>query len=409
MRLYNIKNFLLKAIIVTLPFGDWPLLPYEYTDLNFMLMYAYLIASFGAFRKSFSLQLFNQYALPLLAMWIIMVYMYYEYPVFVMTSAESILRQLIFYIAFFTFALKDTVMMARSNQRLGLYLLIAVTGLLLAFFGGFSTVKISTGRISLVGVNSNLVAMYCAVGVLLVLDSLINQNGFTRAKWVRYSSIFMLIGFFIVIGLTGSRGGLLILGVALVVYFLSLTRLSAIKIVSVSAIGVALLMAIWEVASTSIIADRLHDIEDDMRLTVIWPIVLELIEQYPFFGVGLAETQLRIFHATGIMIATHNEYLKIASGSGLIGLGLFLLVLMRFLRNAFLMRKSTGSGLYIALWVVIVLFLGKGGGAIQLLFTWVMFLMFVAPPSVMPSSCFAYQSRDRLCIQRTLSSYTRPI
>jgi O-antigen ligase len=379
MSIQDTKILLLKAIVVTIPFGNFPLFSIPYTDLNFILIYLYLLLSGISFTKSFSFNLFKRYALPLLAIWLIMMSTYHLYPVNFDTNAESNLRQLIFLISFYTFALHDAKVMAAKDDELLWYLMVAVIGLLLAYLGGFSSIKESSGRMQIAGVNSNLVAMYCVVGVIILLDSLINQKAVIRKNWVRPASLILLIGFMGIIAQTGSRGGILILAAGLFVFFLSGIKLSIDKLISIVILGILSSIAIWEIASTTIMAERLSDINDDSRLIVIWPAALDLIKQYPIFGPGLAQMDAVLLFVTGARIAVHNEYLKIAAGSGLIGLCIFLLILMRFLHNALYYMRMTGSGLYMALLTVIVLFLGKGGGALLLPFIWVMFLVFSVP------------------------------
>ncbi len=381
MKIYpqSLKILLLKGLVVTLPLGGWSPFPIPYTSLTFLFLYAYLALAFATFGKSFSRKLFKQYAWPLLALWLIMLVMTRVHQYAEVEGANSILRQFLFFSVFFMFALKDVEAMTQKGESLYPYYLIAVVGIILAFFGGFSIESGSEGRQSLVGLNPNNVAMYAAGAVLILLDSLWNKKGVAANDWVKKIAVVSLIALTVIIAATGSRGGILILAVSLVVYFGTLKRLTA------RALGILFPMVavsfggLWFIISSDVMVERLATMDADIRITTLWPPAMDIVRQHPIFGAGLEMYAAELLAITGRQVAPHNEYLKIATGAGLIGLALFSLVLIRLSKNALSWRQATGSGLQLALLSMVVLFLGKGGGALQSPFVWVFFLMLATP------------------------------
>ena len=324
---------------------------------------------------------FKRYGLPLVLMWMIMFTMTFTYYNENAVGANSILRQFVFFSALFTFGLKDVSYMASKGQSLHGYYLVAVIVVVIAFFSGISREVDFSGRQSLTSVNPNLVAMYCACGFLVLLDSLVNSNGVVSKKLVRQLSILGLASLFVLISLTGSRGGILILAASLVVYFLTWPKMSAKKLAIILPVGVVALMSVWFIASSGLMSERMSNLDQDIRITKLWPAGVEIVRLYPVFGVGLGYVEKVIFDLTRMNIALHNEYLKIATSTGLVGLFLFFLVLKRLFDNALLWRQLSGSGLHLAIWTLVAVFLVKGGGALTSPFVWVIFLMLSGPPT----------------------------
>ena len=377
MNISESRIWLIKAITVTAPFEMWQLSPLPYTGITFLLLYIYLLLCAFTFHESFSGRLFYRYSLPLLLIWAIMLATHQVYPAPKTTEGVSILRQFFFLIVFFTFALKDVTSLSSRTKDIGHYLMIAISVMLMIFFFGFTSLTESIdGRRSIEGMNPNLLAIYCAIGILFLVDSLIAGNNAMSRTLPHFMIIILLAGSFIALALSGSRGGLVILGSGLLVYFLTGTRLSKNTLFISLIFFLIIIVATWGISSSGVVAKRLAHMQDDIRLTIIWPAALKFIMHYPLFGGGLDQMYIAISRAVGgIAIAPHNEYLKILGGSGMIGFGFFLVFLGRLLINAFRYRQSSGSGLYIALWLMIVLYLSKGGGALQLPLVWLIFLL----------------------------------
>lgn len=381
INLSHSRELILKVLILTLPFGGFSVTPLPYTNLSFVLIYIYFVISCASIRSSFSPRLFKRYSVWLLAMWIIMFLVTRHYPDPYATSDASLLRQIIFLTLFFTFAINDVREIARRGERLERYFIISVFLLILAFYGGFSRVIEQSGRASLQGVNPNLFAMYCAGGFLVLIDSLMSRRSVAIIRLPPMLTLFGLAVLATAIGLSGSRGALVILAAGLLVYFLSESRMTEKRLLLYFIMALFCMFLLFGIASNSVMLERLLEMGDDARLDFIWPLAFDIVKTNPLFGVGFARTEVEVIATLGFFISLHNEYLKIATASGLAGLGLFLFFFLRLLSNALAWRRRYNSGLQLALWFVVALFLAKGGGALQNLFIWLMFMILTIHPT----------------------------
>lgn len=380
-------------MVVTLPFGPWSPLPLPYTSLTFLFIYSYLFLSVVTLRTSFSPLLFKKYGLALFLIWTIMLFSTSVFDNHDGIGAGSLLRQFAFFGTFFVFALKDANYLAARGENLHGYFLFAVVGLVIGYFGGYTRELVGTGRQTLIGVNANVVAMYSAAGFLILLDALLNARGVASRSGVRRVAIIFLIGLAAVVSLSGSRTGVIILGAGIAVYLVSWSRMTARQLYLVLPVGFAALGAVWLMMSSELMSSRLLEAREDIRFTVLWPIGMQVLLEYPLFGSGFGYVDSVITARTGRHLALHNEYLKIATSSGFVGLFLFLLVLKRMLDNALASRRVEGSGLQLSLWLIVVLYLVPGGGALQEPMIWVLFLMLAVPAS--PVGYHARLSRQR--------------
>ena len=391
MKVQALKSVLLKAIVITLPFGGWPLLPLPYTDITFVLMYLYLLTSFATFRESFSIRAFQKYGWPLLVLCVILLVVNAIRHAPHAENTDSVLRQFIFFLVFFMFATQDVRLMALKHERLDKYFVVAMLIAVPAFFGGFSGEAGDTGRVVLIGVNANLMAMYCVTGILLLLDSLLRRRLSSAGNWPIGVTTLVLPGLFFMIMLSGSRGGVLILGAVIITYLFSWTRLSRRKLALLLPLAIVFAWAIWELASSHLMADRFADIGEDIRILKLWPTALEIVRNHPLFGGGLGYTEVVLSERLGKYFYLHNEFLRIATGAGLFGLCLFVIFLARLFTNAITYRRETGSGLYLSLFMLVVLFLAQGG-SLTVPYIWVMFVILSAPS---PRLQLAREGRDR--------------
>jgi len=202
------------------------------------------------------------------------------------------------------------------------------------------------------------------------------------------------------VGLSGSRGGLVTLGIAVLVYYLALPGVRVRQLPSLTVFGILCVVAIWQLATRDLMSARLLEINEDIRLTKLWPTGLEIFQSHPIIGAGFAKTEVLLTEVVGRQIALHNEFLKIATAGGSVGLLIFGIFVLLLLRRALAWRKVSKTSLFVSLLIVVLVYLGKGGGALQMPFVWVVFATLAAYP---PGYC----SAGRAFLSEPVSAWAR--
>lgn len=385
MRIELSRLTILKAIIVSLPFGWIDLLPLPYTSLTFVLIYWYFAAVALDYRNSLSTMAVRKYGLLLFGMWLIMFLRTQFDGGLQVFGSWSQLRQIFFYAAFFVFAVPDVTRMSARGQNIERYFIFAMVGMVIAYFAGFTSVHEHTGRVSLQGVNPNAVGLYAATAFIIFFDILVRgrRSGF-GPNWSLIALPLMAIMLFVLYR-TGSRGGVLILAAAVLVYLLGWKSLTRKQFQLLMLAAPLALIGVWLLMTTGPVAERLAIVGEDIRVQRLWPAAIEVVKQYPLFGAGFDRTAIIMHQHVGFAIAPHNEFLKVATASGLVGLGLFSFFLYNLFQQTLIYRNMFGSALRLAILVLVVLQLAKGGGALQLPFIWLMFLLVSASAAPAPA------------------------
>ncbi len=376
---------LLFAIVLTIPISNYAIGGNPYLRVAFALIYLYVPVSILGLlggRSRHHVRRALKVAWPVWGVWAVMLVqaLLFRSPIRNDTAANSIVRQFLFYSVFFTFALIDVERLSERGRTLVVPFAFAVVGMVLAFFGGFSREHGIEGRVSLIGLNPNVVAVYCATAFLIFADALINKQGLGAVKRVRRMAPVLLVLLLVIIGASGSRGGVVMLTSSLGVYALTSRNLPTRSRQALIVVGVLGAIALGLIMTSDVMSNRLDNLEDDMRITVLWPTGFDMILESPVFGAGPGEFEGRMVERTGRPFAPHNEYLKVGTSAGLVGLALFGYMLLMLVRNARAWQRMTGSGLHLALWTLTVLFLFQKGGALTAPFAWVLFLMMAQPP-----------------------------
>ena len=378
----NIEAFRLRvliAILLTLPFGWVEFLPIPYASLTLLLMYLYLLLAVAGLPKSLSRTVLLRFGVPLLLMWLIMLIRTMSDGGITEFGSGSQLRQILFHIVFFIFAARDVARMAERGQPLEPYLIAAMLLMALVYLAGFTETHEVTGRATLVGLNANVVALYALSAILVLLDLLLRGKDSGIRKGQGWPAIVAILALLFILYASGSRGGIIILAIATGVYFVGWERLTRKQASLLLLAAPVCVVVLWYSMTTGTVAERLTALDEDIRLTQLWPISIEIIRANPIFGAGFDVTFETFYSRIGRHITHHNEYLKIATSSGLVGLGLFFVFLYRVLQRAVAYRTSTGSALRLALFFVCALQLLKGGGALHNIFIWIILLMVSAP------------------------------
>jgi hypothetical protein len=261
------------------------------------------------------------------------------------------------------FWIASNLLRSRSGWRVFVIGLLCSVGLIAAAqFTGFGVSEsdvvqhyvVGVGmadRSSALGEDPNFSAAYRALGVVVGLMILLRSGG----QWgMRVVGGGMAALAAISIVSTGSRGGLLALGVGV----LSLTMFQRSLKARIIAFGVGALIlstVVYLVASSVLFADRIaSSIEsgDTADRTTIWLAAIKLIPDSPFYGYGLPTYQLILGDALGeAPKATHNILLAALLGSGVLGLIAFAAASVRIAWRCYRQRAVAESAIALALLV----------------------------------------------------------
>ncbi len=208
--------------------------------------------------------------------------------------------------------------------------------------------------------NQNFLANMMMVGIIIVLGRIFWWWGWDKIKGMKEKSsvLYILLHFSILVPmaivllLTGSRGGILSLLVAL--FFLVIIRFG--KKGFVAFICVAILGALFLGDKQIYKFAKLNGVGSnyEMRLN-IWQSTLRIIGDKPFFGVGpgnfsIAFTKYKF--PIGNSLAryeklprfAHSEFLEIGSELGILGLSILMCILYILLREGYRKYKISNSG-----------------------------------------------------------------
>lgn len=379
------KEALLKAIIITLPFGWIDVLPFPYTSLTFLLIYVYLAAALLLLPHSLSWATIKSYSSYLILMWLIMLWKTLFDDGLTVFGSSSQLRQILFFTVFFSFAVTDVRRMAAQREFIEKYFVLAMLGMLLVYFAGYTYEHEATGRLTIRGLNPNVAALYSATSVIICIDILMRgkRRGLKNVPQILIVLLLPLLVY--VVYRSGSRAGIIILAAAIVTYYAGWKNITRRQALAIIASGPVIVSVVAVLFTTGPVSERFSEIEDDVRFRAILPASLQVVSENPVFGAGFDRASLAVAEMAGRHVSPHNEFLKVATSSGLFGLSLFCIFLYKLLKQAVNYRKLTGSALMLAILLIVILYLGSGGGALQLPFIWIMFLLILAPSSAQRS------------------------
>jgi len=192
-------------------------------------------------------------------------------------------------------------------------------------------------RMSFAGADPNLSAFRCAVGTLAGIHLGLNSRNIYRklvvfpvAAFITFSSL-----------LTGSRGGVLaLIGGMAVLLFNSAPRRKATVLLAVAGFTVLLVTTIPHLPNG--IASRYMGIETEVTSgdmasrKFIYKEAVQSFNQDPTLGVGYLAFASASRRRGGLGLAAHNDLLQVLLDLGLVGLGIFLIMLGGIAWNAFL-------------------------------------------------------------------------
>ena len=160
--------------------------------------------------------------------------------------------------------------------------------------------------------------MTLALG-LVMSSYLVAQHVRPLSLWISHIPLSMMC-----ICLTGSRGGVLAMGVGLLMIPAALARLPRDKR-WLFASSLAVLVAVAAMQVPSATWDRLSTIQSEVsegtltNRTRIWSAGLEVFREHPLTGVGFGAFGESVYSRLDIVYVAHNSYLSVLVELGLIG------------------------------------------------------------------------------------------
>jgi O-antigen ligase len=283
------------------------------------------------------------------------------------TNGFSFIRQFILYLVIFYYLAKAFQKGLLEMKLMLIYYILGVAGLLLIALLGINSSVDNFGRASIMGVNANKISVFGSVAIMFCLNLL---HFYRFPSTIKISISVLILGFFYLMIITGSRGGFIGLAIAVLVYYyfknFGIRRYGNIfkGILLVSIIGMLVL-------SNDLLYQRFFGIEDISEdRTVIWTEALKIAQDDLVFGVGVFKYEVEISKVFGEFVAIHNEYLTIILYSGCVGLFVFLLFLFQTLKSALKATRVQKNPLFVAIFALILFTLFKGGGLLLSTHLW---------------------------------------
>ncbi|MDV8108765.1 O-antigen ligase family protein [Bacillus sp. BAU-SS-2023] len=201
------------------------------------------------------------------------------------------------------------------------------------FLNGF---KYSWNRYSIYVFNThrdpNYVSAFILFGLTIILLELIISKKMKITK--KFNSLIMAMCIILGSLATGSRTSFMFTMIVLIIssiYYFYKRKVSIISIVTVI-LGLILITSILKNIVPVTILERLLNFEnysDDIRMT-LWKSSFKVFEMNPLIGAGLGGLNKYLFSIG--LFDSHNVYLDILCGQGLIGIILLILMIIQFIR-----------------------------------------------------------------------------
>lgn len=211
------------------------------------------------------------------------------------------------------------------------------------------------GRVSANGFNENDLGTTLALGIPMAWYLGARATSAVRTGVM---SSYLVLGSLGVL-LTGSRGSLVVLVIGLAVLPLGwrqTNRGTRVLVVAAIAVGVfAMASAVPPETAHRLEQTPTAATSSDLTGRVpLWKASLQIVEEHPLVGVGGGATPLAIERAISVRQSSHNTFLSIASGLGIVGLLLFCAVLVLTALRAWTLRGREATAVRVLLPALLV-------------------------------------------------------
>ena len=232
---------------------------------------------------------------------------------------------------------------AFSNHILWLYTILwGLLAVSISKFGVTSTfTDLRTCLVNLAIIHPNLLAGFTVIGMCL---SLVARGSPQPLRVSAFSACVILIL------CTGSRAVFASVPVAILLTLVVMTArgrgryVAALTISLLILSGLAALMLIMDAVPHTEVASRLSRTGDESEIytmtgrTIVWQAVWEGLDLKAWLighGFAVMKPEISVDMGTGVIFGAHNTYLCILAGTGIIGLAMYVLQLLKMLGNAF--------------------------------------------------------------------------
>lgn len=236
----------------------------------------------------------------------------------------------------------------------------------LGFFSG--NFYFSKGRLYLFEENPNSLSTRVALSIFISFFLFLKSKKYIQ-KLIYFVPTITLSPFLL---LFGSKGSFLMVGIAVILYYLLYGDVKfKKKIFPIFITFFVFLRYIFDSLIESTVGQRfLQDGNDLGTRNTLWEIALnKIFLKYPM-GVG----EIRYFQLMekefGIALDTHNLFLYILVTSGFIGLIIFILPLLTLIKDHFKLYLKSREPFYLVLLVFLLLLMSKTGGILSYLIMW---------------------------------------
>lgn len=210
---------------------------------------------------------------------------------------------------------------------------IVLTGF---FLLGIQTSYSHGGRVSVFGVNQNLLAVNLSIVLLIIINSILNERSINKFIKILYLISVPLL--FVFLASTGSRSGFvsLIGGLVILVYSKKYKNPFA-KLMSLIVGFISLLSILYYFSSNKIIGDRISNsirTGDLSNRDKYWENIFTLADINPYFGIGKTGYAYETEQMFGYYTSSHNVFLEVLITGGIISLMFLLIFLFRVIKKA---------------------------------------------------------------------------
>lgn len=367
--LYKFKIYSLLLFTFSLPFEYWdPLGVASFLTVTKIAGFAYFVTSLYSLSKSFDRKYVGSQIHILLLLWglmsILSMVNYWSettIPIFNFTFFQNIIL--------FWLIATDIIYNRKLIVKIFLSFIIGVSLMaVLASFGIGLGIEEDAGnsRLTFFGLNSNVVGALLSIAFLLILVFLFHKKKYI-GNWA-YLFLLAIPLILSLIGLTGSRGTLVVVVVGSMFFLITYNTSIVKKILMISAGAFVMLFAINIILDSEIMQKRLDKTTEEGSLggrEFIWENALELYMDRPVLGYGAVGYQKAYLIKHGKYNDTHNLFLYFLVTSGLVGFSLFMIFLFRVTKSAIYIFQKEKDILYLLLLVVYLITAFKAGGIIN--------------------------------------------
>lgn len=371
----NIREFLLLIYVAVFPYENWgTFLAFGIGSPLKIVGLLYILSVIPLFIKGGTRPVTKEYvSVILLVIWL------WVRNVFDLQAAKPSLAPFTNNILF---ALLLTYHLSISDKKLIIKLLfvMAVSNVIVSSLIAFdliSGLEVFEDRLIFMGMNSNDFSYLISVSILILLHIFrIDYFGWKKKRYLLLLGIpFLLYS----LGYTGSRGGVITLGIGITAYFLLLGKSRSARFMSLLA-GLLVIIILYKyLFSVEVIEGRFSKYNEDIQTfgnrIPIWKVAIGLFQDNPLFGVDFSTYNSAMMSSFGRYRSAHNGFIYLLALGGFFALVLFL----KFIYNAFESCKHLiFKAFYLSLFLMQISFLLKSGAFFGYKLMWFLFALIFA-------------------------------